>query len=239
MRRTNRIHRHCPPPMRRNFTGYEGRGHPVDGDVAAHRVIGRLAGAGVASANFHKSQSQREQLKINSKQNMGRASQANMIRTSRYGGGFTLIELLVVIAIIAILAALLLPALSAAKRRATQATCLSNQKQLAMAWIMYAGDNSDKVVGFSTLPGANPPNWRVQADLVAATPPGTLSGEEAIKWLFREGYKSGPLYSYAPNPDIMHCPGDIRVTSGHFCWDSYSGAGGFAGGDKGFDAHLG
>ncbi|HZI33413.1 MAG TPA: prepilin-type N-terminal cleavage/methylation domain-containing protein [Candidatus Binatia bacterium] len=178
-------------------------------------------------------------MKINSKQNMGRASQANMIRTSRYGGGFTLIELLVVIAIIAILAALLLPALSAAKRRATQATCLSNQKQLAMAWIMYAGDNSDKVVGFSTLPGANPPNWRVQADLVAATPPGTLSGEEAIKWLFREGYKSGPLYSYAPNPDIMHCPGDIRVTSGHFCWDSYSGAGGFAGGDKGFDAHLG
>jgi prepilin-type N-terminal cleavage/methylation domain-containing protein/prepilin-type processing-associated H-X9-DG protein len=146
--------------------------------------------------------------------------------------GFTLIELLVVIAIIAILAAMLLPALSAARKKAYQANCLSNQKQLALGWMMYSDDNDDKVIGFSTVAGAATPNWRIQADQVTDPLPAGTVGEQAIKWLIQTGYKKSPLFSYAPNPDIMHCPGDIRTKiQGHFSWVSYSGVNGFIGGD--------
>jgi prepilin-type N-terminal cleavage/methylation domain-containing protein len=61
-----------------------------------------------------------------------------MKRTRPYG--FTLIELLVVIAIIAILAALLLPALASAKRKAQQAQCINNIKQMTLANLMYISD---------------------------------------------------------------------------------------------------
>ena len=60
--------------------------------------------------------------------------------------GFTLIELLVVIAVVAVLAALVLPALARAKARAQGIGCANNIKQLSLAWLVYADENSDLLV---------------------------------------------------------------------------------------------
>lgn len=79
-----------------------------------------------------------------------------MTKTSRLDAGFTLIELLVVIAIIAILAAILFPVFAQAREKARSASCLSNTRQISVAYAMY---NQDYDEGFpSTVSERQAPN---------------------------------------------------------------------------------
>jgi len=117
--------------------------------------------------------------------------------------GFTLIELLVVIAIIAILAALLLPALAKAKQKAQGIYCMSNQKQLTLAWIMYADDNQGKLVpnhngGTTSFDLSWVPGW---LDFVPNNTANTNRN-------FLAAAKIGP---YTKNLGIYKCPGDIYL----------------------------
>jgi prepilin-type N-terminal cleavage/methylation domain-containing protein len=114
--------------------------------------------------------------------------------------GFTLVELLVVIGIIALLISILVPTLSRASENGRRTRCLSNLRQLSMAWLSYANDNKGRICGSNT----NNPDARPFYDWVG-------NGDT------RETITKGVLYPYVNSVGIYKCPND-RISY----WHTYS-----------------
>jgi prepilin-type N-terminal cleavage/methylation domain-containing protein/prepilin-type processing-associated H-X9-DG protein len=128
--------------------------------------------------------------------------------------GFTLIELLVVIAIIAILMAILIPALNRVKEQGKRAVCLNNLKQLALAWIMYADENDDKLVngaaGYSNSNATwgdhrNELAWVEQCWASDYQTGGQMPAEDQIIAI-----KQGALWPYVKDAKVYRCPTGSR-----------------------------
>ncbi len=107
---------------------------------------------------------------------------------------FTLIELLVVIAIIAILAAILFPVFAQAKEAAKKTSCLSNDKQMATALFIYAGDSDDATPNTS---------WHQSGPGSLYYNPNNPAGKYQVHWTFL-------MQPYIKSYDMFRCPSDSK-----------------------------
>jgi len=131
--------------------------------------------------------------------------------------GFTLIELLVVIAIIAILMAVLMPALNIAREQARGVACMSNQKTMGLAYVMYADENDSSMCGGMARyvpingipPWVMPPLEYQGVGNYTEMPTGAVTLEQRLN-----GLREGALFPYIRDVGAYHCPGDDRIRRG-------------------------
>ncbi|MBN1766615.1 MAG: type II secretion system protein [Sedimentisphaerales bacterium] len=144
---------------------------------------------------------------------------------------FTLIELLVVISIIALLVSILMPALNIARQQASGSVCLANQKSLILAWVMWAGDNNDNMVGgcsyLNPPPGTPKPwpdnAWAYEPLSEVVNNPNTNHRSTTNTLEDRiNGIKSGALWPYQETHEVYHCPADTRMDRLNLGYRTYS-----------------
>src|SRR3989442_1406701 len=145
------------------------------------------------------------------------AMNSKSVRVPLWGGvgggsphGFPLFELLVVIAIIAVLAGLLLPALASARRKALGIVCINNQRQLLIAWRLYADDNNDVLVlnnpdNYFGPDSKHLPSWCL-GNMKYGSPDGTN-----VDYLM--GDREGSLGRYVHSVKLFKCPSDRSRTT--------------------------
>jgi type II secretory pathway pseudopilin PulG len=130
--------------------------------------------------------------------------------------GFTFVELLVVIVTVAILALLLLPALAGTKPNSQAFQCLENQRQLTLAWQMYAEDNNGRL----------PPNCEAGEQPTMQNDSNILPGGKWVQWCPGNVkntslpqlvtsqisfIQNGLIYPYVKTVAVYKCPADLTV----------------------------
>ena len=128
-----------------------------------------------------------------------------------------------------------LPSLARTQTRSELMGCVSNQRQWIQAFLLYAAENQDALLGNNWVPTNNPVDllscvfWPLPTRQIGSQ----LSAKAALESV-RDGLANGPLWSYLPDAEAYHCPGDrrwleLRPGAG-WGWDSYAKADGMGSG---------